>query len=97
MKRLINILHVLLTSDLSSIKLGTTKISRFSLFDFFIVDSYIKGQLVRELGVTNYELRIGKTECVGKDENGKQVPNGIYLCKLSIGKEVIVKKMVLLR
>jgi len=36
--------------------LGTTKISRFSLFDFFIVDSYIKGQLVRELGVTNYEL-----------------------------------------
>ncbi|MCK4338676.1 MAG: T9SS type A sorting domain-containing protein [Candidatus Cloacimonetes bacterium] len=57
----------------------------------------IKGQVVK-----NFEFRILNSELTkvfwdGKDENGKQVPSGIYLCKLSIGKETIVRKMVLLR
>ncbi|MCD6101558.1 MAG: T9SS type A sorting domain-containing protein, partial [Candidatus Cloacimonetes bacterium] len=57
----------------------------------------IKGQLVK-----NFELRILNSELIkvvwdGKDENGKQLPNGIYLCKLSVGKEAIVRKMILLR
>ncbi len=57
----------------------------------------IKGQLVK-----NFELRTPNSEFMkvvwdGKDENGKQLPNGIYLYKLSVGKEAIVRKMILLR
>ncbi|MCK4339805.1 MAG: T9SS type A sorting domain-containing protein, partial [Candidatus Cloacimonetes bacterium] len=54
----------------------------------------IKGQLVKQLSIVNCKSSI---DWDGKDENGKQVPSGIYLCKLSIGKEAIVRKMVLLR
>ena len=56
----------------------------------------VKGQLVKEFKSQKVK---GKNNIVwnGKDENGKQVPNGIYFYKLSNGKEEIVRKMVLLR
>ena len=67
----------------------------------------IKGQLVKQFSsiggstsggiIPNSKLLINEVVWDGKDENGKQVPNGIYLYKLSIGKDKIVRKMVLLR
>ena len=57
----------------------------------------IKGQLIRQFTIKNSQLKINKVVWYGKDENGKQVPSGIYLCKLTVGKETIVRKMVLLR
>ncbi|MCK4357961.1 MAG: agmatine deiminase family protein [Candidatus Cloacimonetes bacterium] len=57
----------------------------------------IKGQLVK-----NFELRTPNSEFTkvvwdGKDENGKEVPNGIYFCRLSSGDKLAVKKMLLLK
>ncbi|RKX70008.1 hypothetical protein DRP43_03800, partial [candidate division TA06 bacterium] len=57
----------------------------------------IKGQLVK-----NFELRILNSELIkvvwdGKDENGKQLPSGIYFYKLITEDKSIVKKMLLLR
>ncbi|MCK4357963.1 MAG: T9SS type A sorting domain-containing protein [Candidatus Cloacimonetes bacterium] len=69
----------------------------------------VKGQLVKTLlpftpvwsqasyGAGTHNSPLISVIWNGKDENDKQVPNGIYLCKLSIGKETIVRKMVLLR
>ena len=61
----------------------------------------IKGQLVK-----NFEFRpdiIGtnseftKVVWDGKDENGKQLPDGIYFYKLTGGEKSLTKKMILLR
>ena len=57
----------------------------------------IRGQLVKQLKIKNYKLKIDEVVWDGKDEDGKQVPNGIYFCKLLVGKETIVRKMILLR
>ena len=58
----------------------------------------IKGELIKQLSIINSSRYIsGSIEWYGKDENGKQVPSGIYLCKLTVGKETIVRKVVLLR
>ena len=56
----------------------------------------VKGQLVKEF---KRQKAKGKNIIVwdGKDENGKQVPNGIYFCRLSLGDKSAVKKMLLLR
>ncbi len=58
----------------------------------------IKGQLVRQFKIKNLELKINNVVWDGKDENGKQLPNGIYLYKLSSGNyRSEIKKMILLR
>jgi hypothetical protein len=57
----------------------------------------IKGQLVKDLGVTGGELRAGRVVWDGKDENGRQVANGIYFYKLTSGDRSEVKKMVIMR
>ncbi|MCK4359821.1 MAG: T9SS type A sorting domain-containing protein, partial [Candidatus Cloacimonetes bacterium] len=63
----------------------------------------VKGQLVKCLECGESLSTIAPTyrdysiNWNGKDENGKQVPSGIYFCKLKVGKETIVRKMVLLR
>ena len=54
----------------------------------------IKGQLVKKLSIVNSQSSIVWD---GKDENGKEVPNGIYFCRLSSGDKSAVKKMLLLR
>ncbi|MCK4339825.1 MAG: T9SS type A sorting domain-containing protein, partial [Candidatus Cloacimonetes bacterium] len=58
----------------------------------------IKGELIKQLSIIPDKCR-DQLSIVwyGKDENGRKVPSGIYLCKLSIGKYKIVRKMVLLR
>jgi len=61
----------------------------------------IKGQLVKNFEFrsaswrTNSELI--KVVWDGKDGNGRQLPNGIYFCRLSSGDKSAVKKMLLLR
>ncbi|MCK4339661.1 MAG: T9SS type A sorting domain-containing protein [Candidatus Cloacimonetes bacterium] len=57
----------------------------------------IKGQLVKNLGVPGYELRVGKAVWDGKDNNGNQLASGIYFYKLISGEKTAVKKMILLR
>ena len=56
----------------------------------------IKGQMVKQLGIKNYELGINKIIWNGKDENGHFVEPGIYFYKLSEGNEQTVKKMLLI-
>ncbi|MBC8525688.1 MAG: T9SS type A sorting domain-containing protein, partial [Candidatus Cloacimonetes bacterium] len=57
----------------------------------------IKGQLVKQFKIQNSKFKINVIEWDGKDENDKQLLNGIYFCKLLVGKNEIVRKMVLLR
>ncbi|MEA3475472.1 MAG: T9SS type A sorting domain-containing protein [Candidatus Cloacimonadota bacterium] len=57
----------------------------------------IKGQLVK-----NFEFRIPNSELIkvvwdGRDENGKELSNGIYFYKLSTEDKTIVKRMIILR
>ena len=54
----------------------------------------VKGQLVRKLSIVNSQSSI---EWDGKDENGKEVPNGIYFYRLSSGDKSAIKKMLLLK
>ncbi|MEA3476158.1 MAG: agmatine deiminase family protein [Candidatus Cloacimonadota bacterium] len=57
----------------------------------------VKGQLVKQLKIKNLKLKINEIVWDGKDESGKQLPNGIYFCRLSSGDKSAVKKMILLR
>ena len=55
----------------------------------------IKGQLTKKLSIVNCQLSIVWD---GKDENGKQLSNGIYLFKLITGNyQSEIKKMILLK
>ncbi|MCK4338556.1 MAG: immune inhibitor A, partial [Candidatus Cloacimonetes bacterium] len=54
----------------------------------------VKGQLVKQLSIINSKSSIIWD---GKDENGKQLSNGIYFYKMYVGKKSVVKKMLLLR
>ena len=55
----------------------------------------IKGQLVRKLSIVNSQSSI---EWDGKDENGKEMPNGIYFYQLKLNNEIVkTNKMVLMR
>lgn len=62
----------------------------------------IKGQLVKRLGFRppagRSDFGFGEAIWDGKDDNGKKLPNGIYLYKLNSGNyQSKVKKMILLR
>ncbi|MCK4358247.1 MAG: carboxypeptidase regulatory-like domain-containing protein [Candidatus Cloacimonetes bacterium] len=53
----------------------------------------IKGQIVRQLSIVNYQSSI---EWDGKGENGKQLSNGIYFYSLKTGDRIIDTKKCLL-
>ncbi|MCK4359204.1 MAG: choice-of-anchor J domain-containing protein [Candidatus Cloacimonetes bacterium] len=58
----------------------------------------IKGQLVKELEIRNYELGIGEVVWDTKDDSGKPVANGIYFYCLKVGDKVVdTKKCLLIR
>jgi hypothetical protein len=57
----------------------------------------VKGQLIKEFKMQKVKGKNIEVVWDGKDENGNQVPNGIYLYKLSNGENEIVRKMILLR
>ena len=78
-------------------KIGTTTIS-FSIpkdaKNSEIKIYNIKGQLVKQFSISTDQSSIVWD---GKDSNGKQLSNGIYLYKLDTGEKSITKKMILLR
>jgi len=59
----------------------------------------IKGQLVRQFNppAGGVKCKINEVVWDGKDENGIEVPNGVYFYKLSAGEESVVKKMILIK
>ena len=58
----------------------------------------LRGQLVKTIvPVTNDKCPMTKVVWSGKDDNGRQVGNGIYFYKVIAGKKSAIKKMVLLR
>ncbi|MEA3475873.1 MAG: M14 family zinc carboxypeptidase [Candidatus Cloacimonadota bacterium] len=58
----------------------------------------VKGQIVKQLKIKNLKLKINEVVWDGKDDNGKQLPNGIYLYKLTSGNyKSGIKKMILLK
>ena len=58
----------------------------------------IKGQKIRELPITNYELGINSVVWNGSDQNNKPVSSGVYFYRLLIGdKHIDSKKMLLLK
>ncbi|MBC8526133.1 MAG: T9SS type A sorting domain-containing protein, partial [Candidatus Cloacimonetes bacterium] len=57
----------------------------------------IKGQIIKTFRIPNPESRTPNIVWDGKDEYGKQLPSGIYFCKLSSGDKSAVKKMLILR
>jgi len=54
----------------------------------------LKGQKVKQLKIMNYELGNNKIIWDGTDNFGRQVNSGIYLYKIRIGKETVVRKIV---
>ncbi|MEA3475868.1 MAG: FlgD immunoglobulin-like domain containing protein [Candidatus Cloacimonadota bacterium] len=79
-------------STCTTISFFATDLHRFTRIDIY----NIKGQLVRILSpMTNDQCPMTIT-WDGKDEKGKQMPNGIYFYRLSI-KNSPIKKMLLLR
>lgn len=57
----------------------------------------IRGQLIKQFKRQKVKGKNIEVFWDGKDDSGKQVPNGIYFCKLSVGKDKIVRKMILLQ
>ena len=58
----------------------------------------IKGQIVRKLKITNYELGMNEVIWDGKDTFGKKLGNGIYFYTISSGNRVLAtQKCLLLR
>ena len=77
----------------TNISFSTAEVTKYAEIQIY----NIKGQCVRNFEIHNPKSKINKVEWNGTDDNGNDVPSGIYLCKLSIGKNVIMRKMVLLR
>ncbi|MCD4820243.1 MAG: T9SS type A sorting domain-containing protein [Candidatus Cloacimonetes bacterium] len=63
-----------------------------------IIICNLKGQKIKELRITNYELRMNKVVWDGKDDNHKSVSSGIYFYKLKLdNKTVAVKRCILMK
>ena len=57
----------------------------------------VKGQLVKNLAISNPKSKINKVVWDGRDEKGNQLSSGIYFYKLSNQDKTFIKKMILLR
>ena len=57
----------------------------------------IKGQLVRELKIQNLKLKMNEVVWDGKDERGKKISAGVYFVKIECGRELGVRKVVLIK
>ncbi|MCK4340056.1 MAG: T9SS type A sorting domain-containing protein, partial [Candidatus Cloacimonetes bacterium] len=78
------------STTISFFNTKTTKGTKIKIYN-------VKGQLVKEFKIQNSKLEINKFEWDGKDESGKELPNGIYLYQLNYADQVITKKLILLR
>jgi len=57
----------------------------------------IRGQLIKQFKILNAKGKLNVVEWNGKDDNGRQVGNGIYFYKVISGKKSAIKKMLLIR
>ncbi|HPT72668.1 MAG TPA: C25 family cysteine peptidase [Candidatus Cloacimonadota bacterium] len=57
----------------------------------------VKGQLVRTLVNASYPAGASEITWNGTDERGNVVPSGVYMYRLETGKNVLTKKMILLK
>ncbi len=58
----------------------------------------LKGQQVRELRITNYELRNNGVVWDGTDNKGKTMPSGVYFYQLQVGnRKIITKKCLMMK
>ncbi|MEA3475174.1 MAG: T9SS type A sorting domain-containing protein [Candidatus Cloacimonadota bacterium] len=57
----------------------------------------VRGQLIRQLKIQNYKLKINEVVWDGKDEKGRPVPSGIYFYSLKMDKFKVTKRMILIR
>ncbi len=78
----------------TTISFETTKSNKEALIEIF----NIKGQKIRELRITNYELGMNKIVWNGQDDANKSVSSGVYFYRLKIGnKHIASRKMLLLK
>jgi len=57
----------------------------------------VRGQLIRQLKIQNYKLKINNVVWDGKDKNNRPVPSGIYFYSLKTDKLKVTKRMILIR
>jgi len=65
--------------------------------DVELVIYNLKGQKVKTLNIEDCKLNINSVIWNGTDDSGKPVSSGIYFARLKAGKEVLVKKMALMK
>ena len=55
------------------------------------------GQLVKSLVSDRFDTGQYTIEWDGKDKNGKEVSNGVYLCRLRVGKKLVSRKILMIK
>jgi flagellar hook assembly protein FlgD len=56
-----------------------------------------RGRLVRLLADGRFEQGPGAVEWDGRDDRGRLLESGVYLCHLQVGRESTSRKVVLIR
>jgi hypothetical protein len=57
----------------------------------------VGGRLIRTVEDAERSMGMYAAEWNGKDEAGRDVSSGLYFCRLTVGKEVLTKKLMLLK
>ena len=57
----------------------------------------LSGRLIRTLPITDYCSPITEVTWDGRDERGRKIPCGIYLCRLVSDEKTLTKKLILIR
>jgi Right handed beta helix region/Secretion system C-terminal sorting domain len=57
----------------------------------------IKGQLVKKLKIENVKCKMNSITWDGRDSNGSQVSSGVYFIRFQVGKEMFIRKAVLMK
>ena len=64
-----------------------------------VIEIYnIKGQKIKTFPIPNSSLQISnQVVWDGRDNNGKEVTSGLYLCRLRVGKQMFTRKMLMMK
>ncbi|MCD4817800.1 MAG: T9SS type A sorting domain-containing protein [Candidatus Cloacimonetes bacterium] len=77
----------------TTISFEITNLHKFARIEIF----NIKGQKIRELRITNYELGMNSVVWDGRDQNDNPVASGVFFYKLTVDNFERTKKMLLLK